>query len=363
MSGNETDTRHLIGNSSQNTPAGILVTGGAGFIGSHLVDAVLSWFLSCQVTVLDALTYAANLDNLRKAERTGRIRLVQASVEDRETLERLIHPNMLILHLAAESHVPRSFADPALFDRVNREGTRILLEVALAAKARRVIHFSTDEVYGSRLSLADETAPFAPTSPYARSKAKAEREVEKARARGLDVTVLRPSNVVGPRQHPEKLVPRFIALAQAGKPFPLEGDGRQKRTFLAVSDLANAVRLILERGPKNATYNVAGPQTFNVMDVGRLIATVLESRCQFVHVGDRPSNDRAYMLDGTRLAALGFQPEKRLYEVVHEIVAGELKRYPPHPPLHHGTRSPAWQSPRPEDMLRDVTAAQPWIRP
>ncbi|WP_195164515.1 NAD-dependent epimerase/dehydratase family protein [Mesorhizobium sp. NBSH29] len=363
MSRNETDANALAGNMSQNAPARILVTGGAGFIGSHLVDAVLSWFPSTQVTVLDALTYAANPGNLREARASGRMRLVHGSVEDRETLQPLIHPDMLILHLAAETHVPRSFADPALFDRVNRGGTRILLEAAIAGKAQRVVHFSTDEVYGSRLFPADETAPLAPTSPYARSKAEAECEVEAARARGLDLTVLRPSNVVGPRQHREKLVPRFIVLAKAGKPFPLEGDGRQQRTFLAVSDLARAVKVILDRGPKNATYNVAGSQTLSVMEVACLIAAVLDRRCQFVHVGDRPNNDRAYMLDGTRLAALGFQPGKQLHEAVQEIVAGELTGHSPRPLLPLDASLPAWSSPRPEAVMRDGTRAEAWRRP
>lgn len=346
MSRKETDTDALAGDSSRNTPAHILVTGGAGFIGSHLVDAVLSWFPNSQVTVLDALTYAADPDNLREAGRSGRVRLVRASVGNRETVQRLIHEDMLIFHLAAESHVPRSFVDPALFERVNRDGTRILLEAAIARNARRVIHFSTDEVYGSCLSPAVETAPYAPTSPYACSKAEAEYEVETARARGLDVTVLRPSNVVGPRQHHEKLVPRFISLAKTGKPFPLEGDGHQQRTFLAVSDLVSAVKVIVDRAPASATFNVVGSQTLSVKEVGCLIAAVLKCQCQFVHVGDRPSNDRAYILDGTRLAALGFQPRKQLYEAVQEIVAGELKGHPPHQFPTLEIPRPAWPTPR-----------------
>ncbi|MBY8917343.1 GDP-mannose 4,6-dehydratase [Nitratireductor sp. L1-7-SE] len=302
---------------------GILVTGGAGFIGSHLVDALLSWFPTARVTVVDAFTYAANAENLVNARRSGRLRLVRASVEDRALLRDLITPEMLVLHLAAESHVPRSFADPDLFDRVNRHGTRVLLEAARSVGVPRVIHFSTDEVYGSRLSPADETSPFAPTSPYARSKADAEGEIRNARNAGLDVTVLRPSNVIGPRQHKEKLIPRFIELAQSGRAFQLEGDGDQRRTFLAISDLVQAVRLIVQKGAPNATYNVAGAETFSVREVARIIASAMEKTCRFEHVADRPANDRAYLLDGAKMAALGFQPRTGVQEVVREIMTGD----------------------------------------
>ncbi|MDV2967666.1 GDP-mannose 4,6-dehydratase [Nitratireductor aquimarinus] len=305
---------------------GILITGGAGFIGSHLVDSLLSWFPSTPVTVADAFTYAANSGNLTSAAMSGRLQLVRASVEDGETLRSLIRPGMLVLHLAAESHVPRSFSDPGLFDRVNHHGTRVLLEAARASGAKRVIHFSTDEVYGSRLSPAEETSAFAPTSPYARSKAAAEGEVEIARDRGLDVTILRPSNVIGPRQHCEKLVPRFIGMAQAGKPFQLEGDGLQKRTFLAICDLINSVRLILEKGTSNATYNVAGAETLSVIEVARIVADMLERPCRFVHVRDRPTNDRAYMLDGGRLAALGFQSRLGVKETVRGIIDEDMRQ-------------------------------------
>lgn len=309
----------------RNEPSTILVTGGAGFIGSHLVDALLSRYPCSTVTVLDAFTYAGNPLHLATAGTTGRLRIVSGSVEDRSLLERLMKPSMLVFHLAAESHVPRSFLDPGLFDRVNCQGTRNVLDAALQAGVDRVIHFSTDEVYGSRLTPANEASPFAPSSPYARSKVSAEDQVEAIRQYGLNVTILRPSNVVGPRQHREKLLPSFIARAIAEEPFSIEGDGRQQRTFLAVSDLVEAVRLVLEKGARNGTYNVAGMETIDVRQVAQTVADVMHSPCNLTHIADRPANDRAYMLDGSSLAALGFQPRKSFRQSVRET-ASAIKR-------------------------------------
>jgi dTDP-D-glucose 4,6-dehydratase len=242
-------------------------------------------------------------------------------------------PGTLVFHLAAESHVPRSFRDPTLFDRVNHQGTRNVLHAALQADVNRVIHFSTDEVYGSRLTPANEDSPFAPSSPYARSKVSAEVQVEAMRRYGLDVTILRPSNVVGPRQHREKLLPSFIAKAIAEEPFPIEGDGRQQRTFLAVSDLVEAIGLVLEKGARNGTYNVAGVESLTVRQVAQTVADIMARRCSLVHVADRPANDLAYMLDGARLAALGFHPRKSFRQSVRETACAmarcQLSHVPP----------------------------------
>ncbi|WP_309083510.1 NAD-dependent epimerase/dehydratase family protein [Chelativorans sp.] len=311
-----------------NTQCKILVTGGGGFIGSHLVDALLGSYPNAIVTVLDAFTYAADYRNLLMAGATGRLGILRGSVEDCDLLDRAVRGVALVCHVAAESHVPRSFADPELFDRVNRLGTRNVLAAALEAGVPRVLHFSTDEVYGSRVTPADEETVLAPTSPYAISKAEAEAEVERFRSAGLDVTILRPSNVVGPRQHREKLVPRFIEHARAGLPFPIEGSGRQRRTFLSVSDLMAAVLLVLERGERNGTYNVAGRETLTVIEAARAIGEALGTDCWFDYVADRPVNDQAHMLDGSRLAALGFRQRGNFRQAVLE--AARWMRIPAH---------------------------------
>ena len=299
----------------------VLITGGAGFIGSHIVDSVLRWFPTAEITIVDAFTYAANPENLRSAMTTGRVSVVHGCVRDRALMERSIMPGALVIHLAAESHVPRSFADPDLFDRVNRGGTEAIMQAALSSGAGRVVHFSTDEVYGNRLVAADEDQPLAPTTPYARSKANAEFEVIRAREGGLNVAVVRPSNAVGLRQHAEKLLPTFVRQALTGQSLSIEGSGRQLRTFLNVMDLTEALKLVLQHGDPNGTYNIDGAETFCVLDVAEIVTELAGCPCHVRYVPDRKVNDQAYMLDGRRLAALGFCPKTLLRTTVTEILA------------------------------------------
>lgn len=334
MSGNNTDNGHDREILFHNGTAPIVITGGAGFIGSHLVDAVLRWFPAARVTVVDAFTYAANPKNLREAFETGRVSIIHGSVQDTALMERSIEPGATIFHLAAETHIPRSFSDPDLFDRVNRGGTKSVLNAALAKGARQVVHFSTAEVYGSRLIAADEHMPLAPTTPYALSKVNAEFEVARARDQGLNISVLRPGNVVGLRQHSEKLLPTFIRQALSGKYFTIEGSGRQLRTFLNVVDLTDAVGLVLRRGDPNGTYNIDGTETFRVLDVASSVAEIANCPCHCHHVPDRKINDEAYMLDGSRMAALGFRPATPLHQTIADMIKTEIQTgLAPAPPM------------------------------
>lgn len=302
-------------------PSRYVVTGGAGFIGAHLVEVLLASSPAAKVTVFDAFTYAARVSSLMPAFETGRLAIVRGRIEDETALRPHLDNETIVLNLAAESHVPRSFADPGLFDRVNRLGTRRVLAAALSAGVRRVLHFSTDEVYGSRLTAAAEDAPFAPTTPYARSKAAAEGEVLAFRERGLAITVVRPSNVIGTRQNREKLFPAFVSRALDGLPLSIEGSGLQRRTFIDVGDIARAVRIILDRGETNGTYNIEGFETLTVRDVAALVAETLGLPVSLERVADRPVNDQAYMIDGSRLAALGFRPRIPIRQSVLDIAA------------------------------------------
>lgn len=299
----------------------ILVTGGAGFIGGHLVEALTNAYPKAEITVLDALTYAALPETVSRLRDMKKVELVIGDVCDRALVRRLVTGKDIVFHLAAESHVPHSFSDSTLFDRVNRQGTGSVLSASIAAGVKRVIHFSTDEIYGPCLAPAREDQPARPTTPYAASKLEAERLVHAARSLGLDVIMLRPSNAVGCRQHPEKLVPGFVAKAISGEPMPVEGSGLQLRTFLPVGDLAQAAVLSCSRAPKNATFNIAGRETLSVIETGKLIAQCAGVPAQFVFKPDREVNDQAYMLDGGLLAALGYRQVSSLREEVLKIVA------------------------------------------
>ena len=214
----------------------IVVTGGAGFIGCHLTEALAKTCPDSEIVVLDAITYAVQPQAINRLNRLSNVKLVRGDVCDTGLAVSLLAGTDLVFHPAAESHVTRSFCAPHLFDRVNSQGTQSMLEASLVCGVGRFVHFSTDEVYGTCLSPVGEDQPFAPSSPYACSKVNAEAHVANYQKLGLDTVILRPSNAVGVGQHNEKLIPNFVRRSLVGEAFGLEGDGLQVRTFLPVSD-------------------------------------------------------------------------------------------------------------------------------
>lgn len=302
----------------------LLVTGGAGFIGSNLIRYLLEESgYAGKVVNLDKLTYAGNLENLAGLEERfpGRYAFVRADIADGEAVEAAIltHGVDAICHLAAESHVDRSIAAPGEFIRTNVTGTFTLLEAARAAwRGRdgvRFHHVSTDEVYGS-LAPDDppvvESAAYAPRSPYAASKAASDHLVRAyATTYGLEVTISNCSNNYGPYQFPEKLVPLMIVNGALGKPLPVYGDGKQVRDWLHVEDHCAAILAILERGRPGETYHVGGGNQPTNLEVVEAICQLLDvrypdaphapHRSLVTHVTDRPGHDRRYDLDCTKL--------------------------------------------------------------
>ena len=299
----------------------LLVTGGAGFIGAHLVAHLLNEYPSARISVVDSLTYAADLSRLNQSMRTGRVSFVHGDVADEKFAARAMRGTDIVFHLAAESHVSRSFLAPGLFDQTNRLGTQSIMEGALKAGVRLVLHVSTDEVYGTRFEPADENAPLNPSSPYSVSKAAAEAEALRARQCGLDVRVVRPSNIIGTGQHGEKLLPKFLGLCLSGQPFLLEGDGFQKRTFLPVQDFCNALTRVVRHGARCGTYNVCGRETKTVREVASLIAQKCGRPLEFERIEDRPVNDQAYAMDASRMAGLGWRQEGSLAAEIDKMIA------------------------------------------
>ena len=311
----------------------ILVTGGAGFIGANFV---LDWLAGSNepVVTLDALTYAGNPGNLRSVAADQRHSFVHGSIGDAALVGQLLRQNGVraVINFAAESHVDRSISGPAPFFETNVMGTLQLLEAVrgyvdgLAAEARaafRFLHVSTDEVYGT-LAPDDpafaETNPYRPNSPYAASKAASDHLVRSYRETyGLNILVTNCSNIYGPYQFPEKLIPLVIHNALAGKPLPIYGDGRQVRDWLYVADHCAAIRLVLERAEPGATYNIGGNNQLTNLEVLRAICGLLDIRrpradgqsyaTQLTFVADRPGHDRRYAIDPTKIGhALGWRP-------------------------------------------------------
>jgi dTDP-glucose 4,6-dehydratase len=294
----------------------LLVTGGAGFIGSCFVRDVLARRDGTRITVLDKLTYAGNEANLTPVrddpEQAARLRFVQGDIADPEVVGELVGDADAVVNFAAESHVDRSILDPEAFLRTGVIGVHVLVEACRTAGHRpRYLQVSTDEVYGSiDEGHADEEAPLRPRSPYAAAKAAGELLVRSyVVTHGLDAVVTRGSNTYGPYHHPEKLIPLFITNAIDDRPLPMYGDGEQRRDWLYVSDHAAGIEHVLRHGASGETYNIAGGVEMANRDTVRLLLDRLGKPWSLVrHVEDRPGHDRRYAMDGAKLAALGWAP-------------------------------------------------------
>ncbi|MFF2628922.1 dTDP-glucose 4,6-dehydratase [Kitasatospora griseola] len=293
----------------------ILVTGGAGFIGSHYVRTLLAdgypGLRGARVTVVDKLTYAGNRENLPAAG--PRLDFVHGDVCDLDLLRQLTPGHDAVVHFAAESHVDRSLESAAEFVRTNVGGTQNVLEAALRSGVERVVHVSTDEVYGSidRGSWTEES-PLLPNSPYAASKAGADL-IARAyfRTHGLNVSTTRCSNNYGPYQHPEKLIPLFITNLLEGRPVPLYGEGANIREWLHVDDHCRAIQLVLDGGRAGEVYNVGGgDERTNRQVTERLLEHLGADWSAVRHVADRKGHDLRYSLDERKIREeLGYRPQ------------------------------------------------------
>jgi dTDP-glucose 4,6-dehydratase len=304
----------------------LLVTGGAGFIGSNLVRLLLAERPADRVVVLDALTYAGNVENLAGLE-GPRYRFVRGDIADGKLLLDLWRSERIeaVLHLAAESHVDRSILAPAVFIETNVRGTQVLLEAARELGVKRFVHVSTDEVYGSLgpTGLFTEDSPLAPSSPYSASKASSDLlALAYGRTYGLPVVVTRCSNNYGPYQFPEKLIPLMIVNALRDEPLPIYGDGMNVRDWIHVDDHCRGLLAALDRGAPGQVYNLGGANERHNLDLVKRVLALLgkpESLLRFVQ--DRPGHDRRYAIDASKAAAqLGWTPRRRFEEGLADTV-------------------------------------------
>lgn len=295
-------------------PRRLLITGGAGFIGSACARLALTTLPTLtRLVVLDKLTYAGGWDTLAEMDADPRLLCVRGDITDGALLAALLADEQIdaIINGAAETHVDRSLASAGSFIQTDTYGVYVLLEFARAAGVQRVVHLSTDEVYGSiDVGAATEEARLAPRNPYAASKAGGEMLIAAAIATwNMPVLVTRGTNSYGPYQHPEKLIPLFITNALQDLPLPLYGDGQQVRDWLYVDDHAAAILHVLRHGEPGATYNVPAQQPHTNQTVtAAILAALGKSPTLIHHVADRPGHDRRYAMTGTRLARLGWQP-------------------------------------------------------
>ncbi|HUJ25621.1 MAG TPA: dTDP-glucose 4,6-dehydratase [Myxococcales bacterium] len=293
----------------------VLVTGGAGFIGSNLVRLLRRERPAWTVVNLDKLTYAGNAESLADLRDDPKHVFVRGDIANAELVEHLLrnHGIDAILNLAAESHVDRSILGPGIFVETNVSGTQVLLDCARQARVKRFVQISTDEVYGSLGATGkfSEASPLKPSSPYSASKTAADLLVlAYGHTFGMDVIVTRCSNNYGPFQFPEKLIPLMIANALEGKRLPVYGDGMQVRDWIHVEDHCRALLAALEKGVKGEVYNVGSDNEWpNIQIVGRLLEILGKPRELIEHVKDRPGHDRRYAIDAAKAhAGLGWAP-------------------------------------------------------
>ena len=307
----------------------ILVTGGAGFIGSNFVHYLLAHAGDIQLVNLDALTYAGNLENLTEIESDPRYTFVRGDIRDRKLLEELFERFRFdtVVNFAAESHVDRSITDPEIFLTTNVLGTQALLDTAKKhwklepdnkysreyREGVRYLQVSTDEVYGAlgKMGMFTETTPISPNSPYSASKASADMFVRAYHNTfGMPVNITRCSNNYGPYQFPEKLIPLMLNNCLAQKPLPVYGDGMQIRDWLFVEDHCSAIHTVLEKGIPGEVYNIGGNnEKANIEIVKLLIDRLDKSEDLICYVQDRPGHDRRYAIDNTKITTqLGWAP-------------------------------------------------------
>lgn len=306
----------------------ILVTGGAGFIGSHYVRAVLRGeyptLRDASVTVLDGFTYAGRTENLEPFLGHPRLDIVRGGIEDPETAGRAMAGQDAVVHFAAESHVDRSIASGAEFIRTNVVGTHTLVEAALHHRVATFVHVSTDETYGSiEEGTSGEEDPLAPNSPYAASKAASDLiALAQHRTHGLDVRVTRCSNNYGPYQFPEKLIPLFVTNLLDGLRVPLYGDGLNVRNWLHVDDHCRAVQLVLDRGRPGEIYNIGGSTELTNRELTGMILDACGVDGDMVeYVADRKGHDRRYAVGWDKIRdRLGFTPRRDFAEGLAETV-------------------------------------------
>jgi dTDP-glucose 4,6-dehydratase len=293
----------------------VLVTGGAGFIGSNFVIYMLNKYPQYQIINLDALTYAGNLENLESIQYNAKYTLVKGDIAVASLVETIFEQGIdVVVNFAAESHVDRSILDPQIFVKTNVMGTQVLLDGAKRHNVRKFVQVSTDEVYGSlgETGLFHEQTPLSPNSPYSASKAGGDMLVRAYHETfGMDVNITRCSNNYGPYQFPEKLIPLMISNALNDKPLPVYGDGLNIRDWLYVEDHCSAIDLVLHNGVNGEVYNVGGNnERTNIQIIETILAELGKPKSLINYVKDRLGHDRRYGIDATKITKeLGWKPK------------------------------------------------------
>ena len=312
----------------------ILITGGAGFIGSHVVEKIVADYPKASITILDKMTYAADFENIAHIVDRDKRRLVVGDVCDFELCSSLMHDIDCVIHTAAESHVDNSFGNSLAFTRSNTLGTHTLLEAARINSVKLFVHVSTDEVYGEiDNGVFTEESHLCPSNPYSGSKAAADMIVNSyLHSFDLPVLMVRSNNIVGIRQYPEKIIPKFSMQAMCDRQMTLHGNGMNRRRYLAVEDFSEAIVVLIQKGKVGEIYNVGTQDEYSNLDIAKMICDAFDkdTNKDICFVQDRPFNDSRYAVQFDKIAALGWRPTRHLPDEIPNITnwyRDHIKRY------------------------------------
>jgi len=305
----------------------VLITGGAGFVGSNYIRHAIQKYPDWKIINLDKLTYAGNLENLKDIENNPRYQFIKGDIADPKLINRLFNQKInLVINFAAETHVDRSIIDPAPFIETNAKGTFVLLDGANKFGVAKFIHISTPEVYGGKVQphqLFNEESPFSPTNPYSASKAAGDLLCRAYYyTHGLNISLTRFANAYGPYQYPEKLLPLTITRALKDEPIPIYGKGQYKRNWIYISDICHAIDLIIDKGRPGEAYNIgSGHERSNLDLVHKVLDILRKPRTLVKFTPDRPAHDWQYPLDSNKIMTeLGWQLTANFDEALEKTI-------------------------------------------
>ncbi len=303
----------------------ILITGGAGFIGSNFIHYIFKKYKNWRIINLDKLTYAGSLDNLRKIEKDPRYKFIKGDIGDRKLVSEIFRKEKpdYIINFAAETHVDRSIKNPEIFIKTNIIGTQVLLEASRHYKIKKFCHISTDEIYGSiKKGKFKETDPLFPNSPYSASKASADLIIRSYfKTFNLPILIVRSCNNFGLYQYPEKLIPLFITNLLENKKVPLYGKGENIREWIYVLDNCRAIDLVLQKGKIGEIYNIGSGEEKRNIEIAKILLKELKKDENYIeYIKDRPGHDFRYSLDWTKIRKLGFRPKYSFEKAIKETI-------------------------------------------
>jgi dTDP-glucose 4,6-dehydratase len=309
----------------------VLITGGCGFIASHLVRHVFESSPELRVVNIDKMDVVANVDNVPENIRnSSRYRLVIGDICDHGLVDQIFKEEKFdsVFHLAAQSHVDKSYENPLETIMANVVGTSVIMYACHRHKVNRVLHMSTDEIYGDTQHCADEETVPNPTNPYSASKASAEHFVNMMRhSFNLPVVMVRSNNVYGPNQYKEKVLPTFVERLMNGKALELHDGGNQIRSWVHVDDACRAILLVFDRGVEGEVYNIDSPDEMKIIDIARMVEGITGISAGISHVNNRPFNDTRYWINGDKLRKMGWKPTISFKEGIEQTIRSFMKNH------------------------------------